>query len=290
MHNADTICLGLLGSPVYHSQSPLMHNAVFARLGINAVYLPFQVAPGKLSEAVTGLAALGFKGANVTIPFKEEVVPLLNRLSPEAELYQAVNVVANENGELVGYNTDGPGFLMAVREAGVANIDRCLLLGAGGAARSISLALAGAGAREVTILDVDQEKAAGLARYITDHSSITGCGLLADRHNWEQVSPTADLIVNCTPVGMYPRTEESPVVSLKGVSSSAVVCDIIYNPLETKLLAMARQSGLITVNGLAMFVHQGALTLKILLGIDAPVEFMKDVVAGGLQSPGSNPD
>jgi len=290
MFNTDMAYLGLLGNPVSHSHSPLMHNAVFDKLGIDAIYLPFRVSPGQLREAVMGLKALGFRGVNVTIPFKEAIIPLLDRLSPEAKVYQAVNVVAIEEDQLVGYNTDGPGFLAALHEAGVSSWEHCILLGAGGAARSISLALAQNGAREMTILDTDEAKACSLAEHVAHITAAVTQGKLASPANWAQAADRADLIVNCTPVGMYPQLEASPVSSLEGVADRAVVCDIVYNPLETKFLAMARQQGLTTVNGLSMFVFQGALTLKLLLGIDAPVDFMKEVVKHGLQDQGSNPD
>lgn len=290
MYNTDMTYLGLLGNPVSHSHSPLMHNAVFEKLGIKAIYLPFQVPHGQLREAVMGLKALGFRGVNVTIPFKEAVIPLLDSLSPEAQVYQAVNVVSFEGDKLVGYNTDGPGFIAALQEAGVSGWEHCLLLGAGGAARSVSLALAQNGAREMTILDTDEAKACSLAEHVARSTSAVTQGKPASPANWAQAAARADLIVNCTPVGMYPQVEASPVGSLEEVADRAVVCDIVYNPLETKFLAMARQRGLTTVNGLSMFVFQGALTLKLLLGIDAPVEFMKEVVRHGLQPQGSNPD
>lgn len=290
MHNTDMAYLGLLGNPVSHSHSPLMHNAVFNKLEIKATYLPFAVAPGQLREAVMGLKALGFKGVNVTIPFKEAIIPFLDRLSPEAQLYQAVNVVAVEGDTLVGYNTDGPGFIAALQEAGVNRWENCLVLGAGGAARSVSLALAQQGALDLTILDTDEAKARSLAEHVAQHTGAASQGQQASPANWSEAAARADLIVNCTPVGMHPHTEASPVGSLEEAADRAVVCDIVYNPLETRFLAMARQQGLTTVNGLSMFVFQGALTLKLLLGIDAPVEFMKEVVRHGLASQGNNSD
>jgi len=290
MFYTDMAYLGLLGNPLGHSQSPSMHNAVFNKMGIKAIYLPFQVPPGQLREAVIGLKALGFKGVNVTIPFKEAIIPLLDRLAPEAELYQSVNVVAVEGDQLVGYNTDGPGFIAALQEAGVKGWEHCLVLGAGGAGRSVVLALAQNGARDITILDTDEARAGRLAEYVTHNTSARAQGKLAGPDNWSQAAARVDLIVNCTPVGMYPQVEASPAASMDGVAEGAVVCDIVYNPLETKFLAMARQKGLLTVNGLSMFVYQGALTLKILLGIDPPVDYMKEVVKHGLELQRSNPD
>lgn len=290
MIHKNSALLGILGNPVHHSLSPLMHNAVFNKLGIQAVYLPFEVARDRLGEAAKGLRALGFCGVNVTIPFKEEIISYLDDLSPEAALYQAVNVVAIENQKMVGYNTDGPGFIMALQEAGAAQPKRCLLLGAGGAARSITIALAQTGARQITILDIDEAKADQLAEFVSSQTNSVCSAAKAERAAFHKAAADADLIVNCTPVGMFPRVEDSPVESLEALPSQAVVCDIIYNPLETRLLAMAREKGLKTINGLPMFVHQGALTLKILLGVDAPVEFMKEVVRSGLETPGSDSD
>lgn len=290
MIHKNPALLGILGNPVHHSLSPLMHNAVFDKLGIPALYLPFEVARDRLEEAARGLRALGFCGVNVTIPFKEEIISCLDDLSPEAALYQAVNVVAIKDHKMVGYNTDGPGFIMALQEAGSARPQRCLLLGAGGAARSITIALAQTGARQITILDIDEAKADQLAEFVSSRTNSVCSAAKMEQAAFSQAAADADLIVNCTPVGMYPRVEDSPAESLEAVPSQAVVCDIIYNPLETRLLAMAREKGLKTINGLPMFVHQGALTLKILLGVDAPVEFMKEVVRSGLEKPGSDPD
>jgi shikimate dehydrogenase len=290
MANKDTIYLGLLGNPVAHSYSPLMHNAVFNKLNIKGFYLPFKVSSEQLHNAILGLQALGFKGVNVTVPHKEAVIPFLDKLSPEAQLYQAVNVVSFTDYNIIGYNTDGPGFIAALQAAGVDQWEHCLLLGAGGAARSISLALAQKGAGKITILDIDEAKAGSLAEHISQNTSVFSVGKASSAKSWTEAAREADLIVNCTPLGMYPRIEESPVESLEEISDKAIVCDIIYNPLDTKFLTLARQRGLTTVNGLDMFVYQGALTLNILLGIDAPVQFMKEVVRGELQQQGSNPN
>ena len=278
MLNTDTAYLVLFGNPLSHSLSPLMHNAVFTKLGVNALYLPLPVDARQLGMAIPGLQALGFRGVNVTIPFKEAVIPFLDDLSPEAHLYQAVNVVAFEAGKIVGHNTDGSGFILALQEAGVTRWKHCLLLGAGGAARSISLALAQNGARQMTILDIDEAKAGSLAEHVSRNTSVICQAKLSNSASWAQSCGQADLIVNCTPMGMHPQVGVSPVESLEEVSDQAVVCDIVYNPVQTRFLAMAEQRGLTTVNGLTMFVYQGALTLQILLGIDAPVEFMKEVV------------
>ncbi|NLT20657.1 MAG: shikimate dehydrogenase, partial [Syntrophomonadaceae bacterium] len=153
--NADTILLGLLGNPIGHSLSPRLHNAVFADMGINAVYLPFSLQASQLGQAIYGLQSLGFRGVNVTIPFKESVVPYMDELSVDARDCGAVNVIHFENNKMIGHNTDGAGFIQALREEDVAVKGRAMILGAGGAARSIVAALARAGMNEIEIFDIE---------------------------------------------------------------------------------------------------------------------------------------
>jgi Shikimate 5-dehydrogenase len=240
--------------------------------------MPLEVAPDHLENAIAGLKALGFRGVNVTIPYKKAVIPFLDELSPEAQACGAVNLIKNENGRLTGFNTDGPGFMASLTEKGIDFSGRVLLLGAGGAAQSLAYELAVSGASELSILDLDADKAYALSGFVNNIVPGKATGARMSEEIFACLRREANLIINCTPVGMYPNLEKSPVASLDGVRPDTVVYDIIYNPLTTRLLAMAQAKELKTVNGLSMFVNQGALTLKILTGASPPVDYMKEVV------------
>lgn len=278
MVNNQTLLIGIIGNPLGHSLSPRMHNCTLDKMGVNCVYMPFEVVSNRLAQAVEGLRALNIRGVNVTIPHKQAVIPCLDDLSPGARACGAVNLIKNEKGRLTGYNTDGPGFMASLAEAGVNTIGRVLMLGAGGAAHSLAYELTLAGASEIIILDLDRSRAVELAGFVSDLPGGRAAGSVMAEAAFIQLSQEADLIINCTPVGMFPHAEESPVSSLAQVRADTVVYDLIYNPLTTRFLAMAQARKLKTINGLAMLVHQGALTLEILLGIRPPVAYMKEVV------------
>lgn len=276
--NADTLCLGLIGNPIRHSLSPQLHNAVFKKLGLNAVYIPLAVENTKLEQALYGLQSLGFRGINVTIPFKESVVKYMNELSAEAWDCGAVNVIHFDQGKMIGHNTDGQGLIKSLQLEGVDLQHKALILGAGGAARSIVAALARAGMNEIELFDIAAQRAENLASLASGHTAARITGYLLNEEHFLSSARGANLIINCSPVGMHPHIDSSPIATLKGVKAETVVVDIIYNPEETRFLKLARQEGCKTMNGLPMFVHQAALTLEILMGISPPTEYMKEVV------------
>lgn len=276
--NADTLCMGVMGNPIRHSLSPQLHNAVFTKLGINAVYIPLAVEDLQLEQALYGLQSLGFRGVNVTIPFKERVVKYMDELSASAEDCGAVNVIHFEQGRMIGHNTDGQGLVKSLLQEGVDLQHKALILGAGGAARSIAVALARAGVGEIELYDIEARRAENLARLVADRTTTRISGHLMNEAHFLSSARTASLIINCSPVGMHPHISATPIATLQGVAAQTVVVDIIYNPEETRFLQFARQQGCKTINGLPMFVHQAALTLEILLGINPPVEYMKEVV------------
>jgi len=277
--NAETKVLGLLGNPVGHSLSPLMHNKTFARMGLNCVYLPFQVLAEQLAGAMESILALNLQGVNVTIPFKEAVIPYLDQLSPIARECGAVNVIKNENGRLVGYNTDGTGFVAALRDEAIkVEGSRVLFIGAGGAARSLAATLGQEKAAHLDFLDTDYDRARSLTGLINGFGNCSAHAAHMNEASFRETSSRADIIINCSPVGMYPGVDQVPVASLDAVDGRTVLCDIIYNPLQTSLLKMGQTIGLKTINGLAMFVNQGALTLDILLGVNPDREYMKAVL------------
>lgn len=252
-------------------------------MGLNYVYLPFAVPAGEIKGAVNAIRSLNFCGVNVTIPYKEAVIPYLDAISPEAEACGAVNVISNEEGRLRGYNTDGTGFTAALREEGVAVRGSALFIGAGGAARSLAWALARTGVERLDFMDIKLEKAENLAASL---AGSVGAALAAHGMNkgrFAELAAASNIIINCSPVGMYPHIDQSPVADLDMLQPGTVVCDIIYNPLRTKFLSMGQVRGLKTVNGLPMFVHQAALSLEIWLGIKPPVGQMKEVLRRELE-------
>ena len=275
--------MGIIGNPLGHSLSPLMHNHTLGKMGLNYLYLPMEVAPDQLAEAIAGLRALNFKGVNVTIPYKKAVIHYLDELSTEALACGAVNLIKNENGHLIGYNTDGRGFMASLGEEGVSPIKSILLIGAGGAAQSVAYELALAGAEQINILDLDETKACELARFIEALPAGKASGAQMSDELFSCLSQNVDLIINCTPVGMHPDIDKTPVRSLDGVQPTTVVYDLIYNPILTRFLSIAQANHLKTINGLSMLVHQGALTLKILTGATPPIAYMKEVILNNYQ-------
>lgn len=278
MINSKTKLIGIFGYPLQHSLSPIMHNKALQKMGLNYCYVPLEVKPDDIGKAVEAIRFLDILGVNVTIPYKEKVIEYLDSLSPEAEACAAVNLIKNESGRLVGHNTDGQGFVCGLQEAGIEVKGNILLIGAGGAARAVGHALAEEKIQEIFLLDINRLKAEELAQFIRKQTGTKCQGLEMNGDIIRELKTTANIIINCTPVGMYPKVEDSPLDNLEGVKEQAVLCDLIYNPLQTKLLAMGEEKGLRTINGLPMFVHQGALTLKILTGEDPPVAYMKEVI------------
>lgn len=274
----DSIILGLIGNPLGHSLSPLMHSKALAHMGIDGVYLPLTVKPENLEQAVKGIRALNFTGVNVTIPYKEAVISFLDELDEEAGACGAVNLIENRQGHLIGHNVDGKAFVSALRQAGIPVKGRAVLIGAGGAARSVAFSLAKSGVEELCFLDIQKERANKLASYLSERVSVNASAALMEREQFLKVAAGADLLVNCSPQGMYPHVDRSPLESLDGLSSATVVCDLVYNPVETRMLRMARERGMKHVSGIEMFVEQGALSLELWTGQSAPREQMKAVV------------
>lgn len=282
MIDSKTKLIGIFGYPLQHSLSPIMHNKTLQHMGLNYCYVPLEVKPDDIGKAVEAIRIFDILGVNVTIPYKEKVIKYLDGLSPEAKACGAVNLIKNEAGRLVGYNTDGQGFVCGLQEAGVEVKGKVLIVGAGGAARAVGYALA-ENVQEIFFLDIEKSKAEELAHFITRQTGTKSEGLEMNPSILNELKCIADIIINSTPVGMFPKVSATPIDNLDGVKEQAVLCDLIYNPLQTKLLAMGQEKGLYTINGLPMFVHQGALTLKILTGEEPPTSYMKDVILNQMQ-------
>ncbi|MBI5788097.1 MAG: shikimate dehydrogenase [Candidatus Schekmanbacteria bacterium] len=286
--SGHTKIVGIFGYPVRHTLSPAMHNAAFAALGLDYVYLPFEVPPDNLGQALRALPALQIAGVNLTIPHKERALEYLDEISPQAQLIGAVNTVKVEGHKLIGYNTDGEGFLQSLNQDG--GIDpkgrRVCLLGAGGAARAVAMALVEAKIRELAILNRTVERAQLLAEQISGYyPEVSVC---TDSLDNQEIIARSDIIINTTLVGMKPD-DELPI-DPKVISPLGFVCDVIYHPAKTKLLAAAEKRGAKTMNGLGMLLYQGTLAFEIWTGRKAPVEVMKKALGFGLQGLCRNSD
>ena len=257
MIDARTELYGIIGNPVHHSLSPAIHNRAFKQLGWNAVYLAFEVRD--LEEAMKGIRALGVRGVSVTIPFKTEVVPLLDQVEGLAGEIGAVNTIVNQGGKLIGYNTDCDGALEALEEKMNLRGKKVVLIGAGGAARAIGFGLKERGCRLV-VVNRSKKRGERLSKEL-------GCRYLSlsSLARMKAGELEADVIINATSLGMYPRDEETPVP--KGLLKKGMtVMDIVYQPLQTKLLREAKERGCVTVNGLEMLVRQAAGQFEIWTG------------------------
>jgi shikimate dehydrogenase len=281
----NTAVYGVIGDPIAHTLSPPMQNRAMEAMGLDAVYLPFRVAPDELERAIDGMRALSIRGLNVTVPHKSAVIPFLDRLTESAEAVGAVNTILLEGPLLIGENTDGYGFLKCVEGGGVAVFpERVCILGAGGAARSVVYACATRPeVREIAVVNRTLSRARDLADRL---SRMTGAQITAhpsDPEEMRRILPDAGMIVNTTTVGMSPNIDRSPVPDPGVFHSGQVVCDIIYTPLRTRLLREAEQRGARTIGGLPMLAWQGARSLSLWTGREAPAgvmleELMKRVV------------
>jgi len=266
----------VIGYPIKHSLSPLMHNAVFRKLGLDCEYGAFEVRPDELKEKLSGLRDEGFTGINVTIPHKVAVMKFMDELSEDATLAGAVNTV-KFSGETVGYNTDGIGCMRALREAGVElKGKKVLMLGAGGASRAISAQLMKNKA-EVWVSDKLAEKAVKLAEDLKKKVGGRIHTLSLEEEILLEGMQDMDLVVNATPVGMHPNSDATPI-NPGMLRPELTVMDIVYNPVKTKLLEEAEKKGCRTISGVGMFVHQGAESLRIWLDIEPSVDVMKKAV------------
>jgi shikimate dehydrogenase len=260
-----------------------MHNAALAQLGWNGVYVGFDVTPAGLPDAVRGLQALGVVGVNCTIPHKEALILLMDELSEEAAFIGAVNTILFRDGRRIGHNTDAPGFLAALRAAGAEpSQQQVLVLGAGGSARAVVVALSGTGA-QVTVANRNLGRAEELAAELNAkiHADCVRAVAL-NRTALEPVAAEASIVVNTTSVGMSPDVDAMPELPLEKLRPEAFIYDLIYNPLETRLLREARQRGLRGTNGAGMLARQGALALELWTGERAPAQLMEQVILDAL--------
>lgn len=271
---------GLLGSPVAHSKSPLMHNEAFRLLRLDYVYLCFDVKEDSLKTAFEGLKKLKVAGFNCTMPDKTAICELLDDLSPAAKMIGAVNTVVNENGRYIGHNTDGIGYMQSVKDAGFdIKGETMTLLGAGGAASSIFVQAALDGVKKINLFSIKDRFWEKAEKMVDMVNSNTDCDAklieLGNDDILNEAISNSKILTNATSVGMAPNTDNCIVKDFSVFNENLIVSDVIYNPMETKLLKIAKEHGCPTFNGIYMLLYQGAEAFKLFTGKDMPVEEIK---------------
>ena len=278
-----TQTVGLIGYPLGHSISPMFQQLAFDQLGLDIHYELWETKPDDLSKVVEDIRSPSRLGANVTVPYKEDVLLLLDKCDDLAADIGAVNTIVKRNTELVGYNTDAGGFLRALKDEGQFDPrgKRVTMLGAGGVARAISFILVKSGVRSLTFFDIDIKRAEKLAAEL-GNIEVTVLSSSKNAHFNEAVF-TADLLINCTPIGMkHSATEEQSPIAGELISPKSFVYDVVYNPIRTPLLKNADKAGARTLGGLSMLVYQGVAAFELWTGHKAPVDIMLEAAKGAL--------
>ena len=274
----NTQICAVIGNPIAHSLSPAIHNAAFAELDLDFVYVACRVEDVK--NALAGMRALNnFRGMSVTIPHKIEIMKYVDEIAEVDRSIGSINTVINEQGKLLGFGTDGPGALKAIVDAGV-NIDgkNILMLGSGGAARAISFTLVrSTKLGELSILDVSENMLQQLTADLRAGTDAFIKSELLTENSLAVAMENADVIIHCTPVGMHPN-EDASLIPAEFFRPEQVIFDIVYTPLETKLLTEAKSRGLKVISGVDMFINQAVLQFERFTGVDAPIEVMRRVV------------
>ncbi len=279
--NHNTKIVGVIGHPIKHSQSPMMHNFAFNKGNLDFVYLPFDIAPTNLKDALKGMVALGIAGFNVTVPHKERIVEHLDELSDSAKIVNAVNTVVIENGKLTGYNTDVNGIIRTLDNYKDKISGKTVsVIGAGGAARAVIYALINNfNVKKINIINRTVEKAESLKDYFSSKM------LFEKIKTYELIPPDvtnilakSKLIVNASSIGMSPEEDDSPTTIPESFNSKQIVFDVVYNPRKTKLLSIAESKGATVVNGLNMFIEQGAKAFELWTNEKMPVEKITEIL------------
>ncbi len=270
---SKTSLVGIIGHPVEHSLSPVIHNACFKALELPFVYLAFDVTD--VENAIHGIRALGIRGVSVTIPHKISVIKYLDKIEDIAQKIGAVNTIINDQSKLLGYNTDAYGISMAFKEAGV-NLTgkRCLVLGSGGAARAASFVLCEAGPESLDIASIENDQLNILINDLRKNYKHNINGITWTDESIKKLIESAEIIINATPVGMWPNTDASPI-NPDLLKKGKTVFDVIYTPPETVLLKSAQKRGCITISGVEMFIHQAAEQFRLFTGVDAPLQIIR---------------
>lgn len=288
--NGKTGLIGLIGWPVGHSLSPLMHNSALHFLGLNYSYIPLAVRPELLPKVVDSLKTFGFTGANVTIPYKVEIMQYLDKLDASAVEAGAVNTILCTQWECIGYNTDAAGFVQALLMAGVRVSGKCAaILGAGGAAKAVIAGLSKHGISRVLIGTRQQDKAEELAKAVANNSKRVEYFA----YDWQSAKfktalTACDIIINATPLGMWPKCQDSPPLAWDKIRAETAICDMVYNPLCTEFLKIGAAHSCKTVNGLGMLLEQGVLAFKIWTKQEMPENGIKNLLSATINNINEN--
>jgi shikimate dehydrogenase len=273
--DSHTVLFGVIGDRIRHTKSPMMLNRAFREKGINGAYAAFHVTPSQLEQAIAGVRGLGIRGLNVTIPHKIEVMAFLDEISEGARAAGAVNTIVNDSGRLIGYNTDGIGYVRSLKEETEPNLagKTIIVLGAGGAARGILWALAQEKPAAILVANRTESKAAELAASFSPDYRISSIPW----NELREACSAADVVVNTTSVGMSPNVDALPI-DASWLKPRSIASDLIYNPLKTAFLRQAEQLGCRIHGGLGMFIYQGAYAFEYWTGEPAPVQAMREAV------------
>lgn len=269
--------VGTFGNPIDENPTGVVMEAGFAEKGLDWRYITMKVEKGDLKAAMDGMKAVQMRGLNLTIPFKVEGVKLMDELSPAAEIIGAINVVVNKDGKLWGENTDGKGLLTSFKNEGVdVKGKNIFILGAGGAARAISVECALAGAKKITIANIFREQGEELVELLNTRTPAKAEFVFWDRPL--TIPADTDILSNATSIGLYPNVNDKPNINYDSILPNFVVSDVIFNDPRTLFLGEAKKRGAHTINGLGMLVNQAALNFKIWTGVDAPMDVMKQTL------------
>lgn len=273
--DSHTVLFGVIGDPIRHSKSPIMLNRAFLEKGINGAYAAFHVTSDQLGQAIAGVRGLGYRGLNVTIPHKVEVMAFLDEVHEGARAAGAVNTIVNDNGRLIGYNTDGIGYVRSLKEEAQPDLfgKTIVVLGAGGAARGILWALAQEKPEAILLANRTEEKAREIADSFSPELRIS----VISWSSLREACGNADVVINTTSVGMSPNIDAVPI-DATWIKPGSVASDLIYNPLKTAFLQQAELHGCRVHSGLGMFIYQGAYAFEYWTGQPAPTEAMRSVV------------
>ena len=276
----QTKIVGIIGDPIKHSRSPQIHNAAITALGLDYVYVPFHVQPDNLGAAIEGFKATDVVGINVTIPHKQNVISYLDEISREATLIGAVNTLIFKEGGIIGENTDAPGFLQAMQEEGldVPQGGSAVIIGAGGSARAVVVALALAGIRTICIANRTVSRAIALETDLSEQTDASIYGIGLDDPKLSNAVGTSQLIVNTASTSM--DVSHPLLIDPEWLAPQSIVYDIVYTPPETRLLQAAAEKDCHTIGGLGMLVHQGAIAFEKWTGVNPPVEIMRQALQG----------
>lgn len=282
MITGKTKVIGVIGHPIEHSMSPPMHNNAFKDLRMDYVYVAFHVLPENIGDLIQSCKTLNIGGLNVTIPHKTSVIKYLDEIDETAEKIGAVNTIQFKNGIAKGYNTDGIGAIKSIQEHVSLKDKKVLIIGSGGASKAISFTLINEKIKSLVIANRTEDNAIDLIENITKQSSFEDISYSSIEDAGE-IIPDVDIIINTTPIGMYPNHEVEPPIKTDNITNNHVVLDIIYNPLETMLLKQARLNGAKTINGTSMLINQGLVSFKIFTGQNATYESFEEALLDQLK-------